>query len=337
MNLLVKRMVQTISLLLVLLVGGSAIGSPISEAASQKSFTIERIDMHFIVDGKVYHTPKDQQAFVYKGRTYVPIRFASYLFENWVVWDQANATVNIDHPTAAQLKQLQQFKGQYLTPNADITKPASVGRTEKIAQNTIETNYKFYGVKQPAPSDAITVNYKGTVYVPVRYFSTQTNSTISYNGAAKSITMKLAKNQGDSNAGNGSGENGGKPGGSGEGTTDPGAVDPGNGSGAIDPSKPTRESIVDATQTKLEELQSGCSTKASSLYNKFLSAADSDKQTYINQGFAALDDCDAKFGAAISSMNSQLEQHGYESGDEAATFQKKYDDTKAAMLSKFLG
>ncbi|MCR8660649.1 copper amine oxidase N-terminal domain-containing protein [Paenibacillus sp. T3-5-0-4] len=326
----IKRVVQTIALLLVLIVGGGSVGPQISEAASKQTLTVERMDMHFIVDGKVYHTSKEQQAFVYKGRTYVPIRFASYLFELWVVWDQANSTVIIDQPTTSQLKQLQQFKNQYLTANADISKPASTSRLEKITLATIETKYKFFGVKQPAPSDAITMNYMGTVYVPIRYFTTQTNSTISYDGVTKSITMQLDKNQGGSNSGAGNGStNPGTGNGSGAGT--------GSGSGEVDPSKPARASIVAATQTKLEELQTACSTKAYSLYNKFLSAPDSEKQNYISQGLAAVDDCDAKFEEAIGNMNSQLEKYDYEIGDEATKFKKQYDDTKAAMYSKFLG
>lgn len=321
MKVTLKRMVQTIALLLVLVVGGSTVGSQISEAASKKTLTVERLDMHFVVDGKVYHAPKEQQAFIYEGRTYVPLRFASYLFELWVDWDKSSSTVIIDKPTAPQLKQLQQFKQQYLTPKADITKPASIARTEKIAHSTDATNYKFFGVKQPSPSDAITMNYLGTVYVPLRYFSTQTNSTISYNAVAKSVTMKLDKNQGDSNSANNNG-NGGKPNGSGE--------------EAVDPNKPTRASIIATAQTKLVELQTGCSTKAYSLYNKYLSAADSDKQSYITQGFAAVIECDSQFGAVISGMSAQLDQYGYESGDEATKFQKQYNDTKDAMYSKFL-
>src|SRR5690606_1606054 len=174
--------------------------TPVNAVTKQKNVVVYKANFHFVVNGQVYHAPKDTQGFLYNNRTYVPIRFASYLLEKSVEWSQSTSTVSVKLPSDSQLKQLQNYKKQYLVPNVDVKKPASSLKKETIYTLVDAAGYNFFGKAQALPKDVTTFLHKGTLYVPLRYFAELIQHDISYNAATHTITMNASSKDSNGNS-----------------------------------------------------------------------------------------------------------------------------------------
>jgi len=336
----IKAILLAIVCVLMVTVGAS----PANAVPKQKNVVVYKADFHFVVDGQVYHAPKDTQGFLYNNRTYVPIRFASYLLEKSVEWNQSTSTVSVKLPTESQLKQLQNYKKQYLMPNVDLKKPASSLKKETIYTLVDAAGYNFFGKEQKIPEDVTTFMHKGTLYVPLRYFAELIQHDISYSSATHTITMKARSSNGNGNSntdgtttnpgtgnnenpGNGSGGTGTNPGGG----TGGGVTTPGEGEVA----QPTRAELVSAAEKKMKALRNSLTPQVMSLYNKYTKAEDAEEAAgYIEQGFALLKKADAQVEAILDGLNADLEKYDYEIGDDAAKFEAQYDAEKAALYAK---
>src|SRR5690606_27276942 len=281
--------------------------TPVNAVTKQKNVVVYKANFHFVVNGQVYHAPKDTQGFLYNNRTYVPIRFASYLLEKSVEWNQMTSTVSVKQPSESQLKQLQNYKKQYLVPNVDVKKPASSLKKETIYTLVDAAGYNFLGKEQSIPKDVTTFLHKGTLYVPLRYFAELIQHDISYSSATHTITMNT-RSQND-NGGNGNtdgtttnpstGSNEDPATGSGEVETTPGGgsggVIPGGGSGGVttpgeEAAPPTRDELVSAAENKLKALKNSLVPQVMSLYNKYTQTDDAEEAAgYLAQGFALLE------------------------------------------------
>lgn len=306
---------------------------PITAATKQQKVTITQVDLHFVLDGKVYHTPADQQGFIYNDRTYVPIRFASYLFEKWVGWNQTTATVSVSEPTDNQLKQLQQKKDTYLAKGVDATKPASGSKKISVVASLDAANYIFFGTEKATPKDTTSILYKGTVYVPIRFFSESIKHDITYDSKTRSVIMTTKQSVVEDDKNQGSKPGTGTDAGTGTGTDTPAGGDIGGG---VNPEVPTRESIVEATNKELKRLDTACSTNAYTLYEKYSSAADADKAKYLQEGYAMLGDCDSKVDSVLAKLDAELAKYDYEIGNDSTVFLSTYKAKKEALLAKFL-
>jgi len=289
-------------------------------AGKQQNVIVNKADFHFIVDGKVYHAPKETQGFLYNNRVYVPIRFASYLLEKWVDWNNSTATVSIKMPSATQLKQLQGYKAQYLKSNADTSKAASAWKKETIYASVDVASYNFFGKKLAIPNDVTTFIHKGTLYVPLRYFAESIQHEITYNSATKSVIMNARSNNEQTSPDGSTGNDGHSGSGS---------------NGEVTP--PTRAEIVAATETELKQLETRLSTKAFALATKIANASSSDERAqYIAQGWQAVADADVEVAAIIEKMNAELTKYDYEIGEDGQKFLELYEAKKDAMYQKFL-
>lgn len=333
----IKAILLTVVCALIIGIGAS----PANAVGKQQHVVVSKADFHFIVDGKVYHAPKETQGFLYNNRTYVPIRFASYLLEKWVVWDQKTSTVSVTVPSDDQLKQLQSYKKQYLMPNVDTSKPASAYKKENIYALVDAAGYNFFGKEQSIPKDVTTFLHKGTLYVPLRYFAELIQHDISYDSATKSIIMNSRGGSDTGNNGN-NGNNGGS-------TTNPdngtgGTTAPGSGNGGTtnpgtpgEVDKPTRAELVSAAKAQLSRMETRLTTLAFSLYEKYEAATTAEeKQKYIDEGFALMGQTDADVQAVIDQLNKDLAKYDYEIGNDGAEFLETYKAKKEAALAKFL-
>lgn len=315
----------------------------VNAVPSKKSITLQKADFHFIVDGQVYHAPKESQGFLYNNRTYVPVRFASYLVENWVEWNQTTSTVSVTVPSATQLKQLQSYKAQYLDKKADVTKAASGWKQEKVTTSLDVATFNFFGKVQANPSDATTFLYDGTLYVPIRYFAELVDLEITYQSSTKSVIIKT-RNQSGNGSGNepGSGSNGGSsngssnenPGtGSGNGAANGGNTSGGSGEQVV----PTREELVSATKAELTSLKNSLTSKVYNLYTKYSEAtSDEDKQKYLAEGVELLTTADIQVENIADKLNQELAKYDYELGNDAADLLAQYKKEKAALYTKLM-
>lgn len=323
----IKALLLTI--VCVLLIGIGAL--PTANAVGKQQYvTVYKADFHFVVDGQVYHAPKDMQAFLYNNRTYVPIRFASYLLEKWVEWNGATSTVSVKMPSANQLKQLQSYKKQYLVPNVDTSKPASSLKKETIYALVDAAGYNFFGKEQAIPKDVTTFMHKGTLYVPLRYFAELIQHDITYSSASNSVIMK-SRSGSDSESGN----NGGSTNPGNGGTTNPGTGNGGGTPGEV--AKPTRAELVAAAEAQLKRMESKLATQAYSLYEKYTKASsDEEKLSYIAQAKQEINNADAEVERIINQLNKDLASYDYEIGNDGAKFLETYNARKEAVIGDFL-
>lgn len=322
----IKAIILTVVCVLMITIGAT----PANAVSVQKNVVVYKADFHFVVDGKVYHTPKDTQGFLYNNRTYVPVRFASYMLEKWVEWNQATSTVSVKLPSENQLKQLQNYKKQYLMPNVDVKKPASSLKKETIYALVDAAGYNFFGREQAIPEDVTTFMHKGTLYVPLRYFAELIQHDISYNSATKTITMN-ARNDSD-NGNNGTDGTPTNPGTGNSGDNTGEGVIPG-APGEITP--PTRAELVSAAEAQLKRMKNSLSTRVIGLYTNYTNAKTTEEaQKYLDEGFALLEAADAQVTALLDQLNKDLEKYEYEIGNDAANFLAQYNAEKTALASR---
>ena len=321
--------------------------TPVNAVTKQKNVVVHKANFHFVVNGQVYHAPKDTQGFLYNNRTYVPIRFASYLLEKSVEWNQMTSTVSVKQPSESQLKQLQNYKKQYLVPNVDVKKPASSLKKETIYTLVDAAGYNFFGKEQSIPKDVTTFLHKGTLYVPLRYFAELIQHDISYSSATHTITMNTRSQNGDGGNGTGNGNTDGT-------TTNPGTgnnessdnnsgevgVTPPSGGSEGEPipgevTPPTRAELVSAAEAKMTRMKNSLIPQVMSLYNKYTNTEDAEEAAgYIEQGLGLLGKADAQVEAILEGLNADLEKYNYDIGDDAAKLEAQYKAEKAALYEK---
>ncbi|MFC6333761.1 stalk domain-containing protein [Paenibacillus septentrionalis] len=324
----IKAIILTVVCVLMITIGAT----PANAVSVQKNVVVYKADFHFVVDGKVYHAPKDTQGFLYNNRTYVPVRFASYMLEKWVEWNQATSTVSVKLPSENQLKQLQNYKKQYLMPNVDVKKPASSLKKETIYALVDAAGYNFFGREQAIPEDVTTFMHKGTLYVPLRYFAELIQHDISYNSATKTITMN-ARNDSD-NGNNGTDGTPTNPGTGNSGDNTGEGVIPG-APGEITP--PTRAELVSAAEAQLKRMEASLVNRAYSLYSKYEKAStDEEKLMYLAEGSQAVKEADEQVKAIVDQLNKDLAKYDYEIGNDAENLQKTYEAKKQEMFARFL-
>ncbi|MEK4251419.1 stalk domain-containing protein [Paenibacillus sp. FSL W7-1287] len=302
--------------------------TPVNAVTKQKNVVVYKANFHFVVNGQVYHAPKDTQGFLYNNRTYVPIRFASYLLEKSVEWNQMTSTVSVKQPSESQLKQLQNYKKQYLVPNVDVKKPASSLKKETIYTLVDAAGYNFFGKEQSIPKDVTTFLHKGTLYVPLRYFAELIQHDISYSSATHTITMNTRSQNGDGDNGTGNGNTGGT-------VTDPGTGDienPGSGAGEVVP--PTREELVSAVDSQLRRMEQRVTTIGYTMYEKYSNATTPEEiQSIKDEFYALIAKTDGEVQAILSQLDKDLTTYNYEVGSDSADFRAAYEAKKEVALA----
>jgi len=302
--------------------------TPVNAVTEQKNVVVYKANFHFVVNGQVYHAPKDTQGFLYNNRTYVPIRFASYLLEKSVEWNQMTSTVSVKLPSESQLKQLQNYKKQYLVPNVDVKKPASSLKKETIYTLVDAAGYNFFGKEQAIPKDVTTFLHKGTLYVPLRYFAELIQHDISYNSATHTITMNTRIQNDNGGNGNGNGNTGGT-------VTDPDTgnnVNPGGGVGEVTP--PTRAELVSAADAQLKRMEQRVTTIGYTMYEEYSSATTPEEiQSIKDEFWALIAKTDGEVQAILSQLDKDLTTYNYEVGTDSADLRATYDAKKEVALA----
>ncbi|MBP1993426.1 copper amine oxidase N-terminal domain-containing protein [Paenibacillus eucommiae] len=312
-----------------------------SAAAAQKPITVNVYfaPMHYTFDGKEYAPAKDQRGFIYEGSTYVPLRFIAYSLDKSVKWDGKSYTVTISKPTASELISINEFK-----LNAQVRNQAA-GSGDKVKLKPTDlkvykekVTYIFDG-KGIQPSEKLPgFIIDGSLYVPIRFVSEALGKKIDWDPATYTIAASVRTQEKDPVDGSGkkpedtSGS--GKPSGGTDGKNEgngnagnPGA--PGTPGGSGGSTKPSEESIKSAAQSKLQALQSSCTSELSSLADKFFKTGDTD---LLAQGSAKLSACDSQFSTIVGEAESQLSANGY-STSIIQTYKNTYEQVKNAALA----
>lgn len=271
-------------------------------------------------DGQSLKLPEGQYAFIYEGRTYVPIRYISYALQKTVNWDGATATVS--EPTE---KELEALKKHLQSATSGTQKPqASV----EITIQPVKAKLVFDGKAAVLPAGQSLYGYKGSIYAPIRFLSESVGTQIGYDAVTKTVSGESAAYRAEQGGGGvvlpGTGGGTGNTGGGNTGGTGGGTV------------TLTYEQITAEAEAKLAALRESCKTTLLDIGMKYVLASDADKVKLKAKGIQEVDNCSAKFETIMSDTTSKLTSNGFKT-DIIATyreaFQKELADGRALAES----
>lgn len=286
--------------------------SPAATAEAANNVKVKSMAVKFEFDGTVLQPPAGQFAFIYKGTTYIPLRFVSYALEKNVHWNGKNSKVTVTDPTVSQLVAIKEK-----LMNLSSQKVSDPAKT--ILMTPVKVDYIFNGKAKVLPVGVTSFMHKGTLYVPVRFVAESAGSVITWDSKTKTVkgistSYKEEQTNGQKPDTDGDNSNG-LP-------TQP--VNPpasGNGTGKV-----SYESITSSIQAKLESLQAESKSTLLNLATQYLSASnEATKQELLAQGQQQLNSLSARFESIVGNAESQLKENGY-STDIINQYRKAFND-----------
>jgi hypothetical protein len=94
-----ERMNLNMKHFLVGVLTGGILFSSIGAYASTGNITVNFLPLRYFFDGEQKIPPKNQEGFVYKGTTYVPLRFVAESLGKKVEWDQERLSIYVGKKT----------------------------------------------------------------------------------------------------------------------------------------------------------------------------------------------------------------------------------------------
>ncbi|GFN32761.1 stalk domain-containing protein [Paenibacillus xylaniclasticus] len=285
-------------------------------AASQAApVKVKSIAFELEFDGKTIKLPEGQYLFVYKGTSYVPVRFISYALQKSVKWDSKSKKVSVAEPSANELTVLK----EYLMNATGTTGQASSVGGVLLKASPIAASFVFDGQVRELPAGQAAYILNNSVYVPVRFMSESIGTEIKWDAAGHRITGESqayrSSQQSDAveeDKGNNESdiENNEEVGAG----TVPGGSTPvsGGGNGAVVPAKPTEQEIKAEAEKKLQALYDAAKAKFLSLLQQYSNAADeAARKSIYSQGEAYLTEVTTQFEQLMTDTENKLTSNGY--------------------------
>lgn len=280
---------------------------PVDTTTAANNVKIKTEDVRMNFNGIELQLPAGQFVFIYKGTTYVPLRFVSYAVQMNVNWNGKESKVTITDPTPAQLISIKEKM-----INSSSTKNTSSKDFKLLTP--MQVRYVFNGESKSLPNGQLSLMYKGTLYVPIRFVSESAGVSIKWDATTKTVKGESRTKTENSSDGSGTSESNGtktqtKP-------TQPETpitgspvtpVPDGSGNGKV-----SYESITSSTQAKLQSLQAESKATLLNLAREYLSASDENiKQKLLAQGQQQLNSLTARFENIVGAAENELKANGY--------------------------
>lgn len=308
------KKLRTISLFLVVMMLSTILASAAS-AATTSTIKVKTQPINLTFDGQALKLPDGQYAFIYQGRTYVPIRYISYALLKTVNWDSAKSKATISEPTEAQLVAL---KKQLQAAVSGNTKPQ---KSVEIKIQPIKASLEFDGKSAVLPAGQSLYGYGGSIYVPLRFLSESVGTQIGWDAVTKTVSGESAAYRAE-HAGGGvtTPGTGGGTGGTGSGN---------GGSGTGNTEKIPYATITAETDAKLFALKDSCKAALWEIAKAYVAATDTAVQAQLKaKGLQEIDNCTAKFEVIIAAASAKLTANGHSTAiiaEYRASFQAEMD------------
>lgn len=88
----------------------SSFGFTVAAATNSSSIKVFFTDLKYYIDGAEKQTPKDQSGFIYKGTTYVPLRFISEALGEEVGWDGKTNSIYVGEQPSGEVIRMEAMK-----------------------------------------------------------------------------------------------------------------------------------------------------------------------------------------------------------------------------------
>lgn len=301
-----KQRLMIVLAMMVILTGLAPLHAGAAAASSAPATVqVESQPIRLVFDGKELTLPKGLYAFLYQGRTYIPIRYLSYALLKQVDWDGTKNEVKISEPTKEQLAEL---KKQLLM--------ASGGKTSqekrKLTMKVKEAKLLFDGKTKALPKGQTMFIHDSSIYVPLRFLAESIGTKVEWDPVTKTVSGKskaYQASEGDGEDGEAPGKDGVEaPGGNG---AVPGAGGGSGGGGGGVPGKATYEQITSSAESRLYSLQAACESTLFDTVLQYPSADEAGKAAVIEEIYAEIAACTADFERIISETTSALTEGGY--------------------------
>lgn len=148
-----------------------AVAWPVVQAsAATERISVLQAPLQFVVDGERYNPPADQDGFLYDSSTYVPLRFVASILGRNVDWDGTTATVRISEPKNVQWGAVKQYMDTNRLEESAL-QPLDKAQIKAAEIDVLfaDVTYYFDGVQTQPPADKRAINYKGSIFLPLRF------------------------------------------------------------------------------------------------------------------------------------------------------------------------
>lgn len=267
--------------------------------------------MHFDFDGKELVPPEGQRSFLYENSTYVPLRFVSYALNKNVAWDADTYTVTVSEPkNAGERTTIEEYKANRLVSNSD-RKPIdpSAIPLSSIDVYMSQVQYVFDGSKKKPSEENPGLLYNDTLYVPLRFLSESVGKEVGFDPKTYTVSALTKKAEPTATP---------KPSATPTATptpapsASPGAAPDGGGGGGGSTVKPTYDSIIQAAESRIANLETNANSKLTELLYKYIAAkTDEEKAKLKEEGHSVINSADQEFASIMSDLSSNLSANGY--------------------------
>ncbi|WP_338554187.1 stalk domain-containing protein [Paenibacillus sp. KS-LC4] len=322
--------------------GGSS-GSSSNQVINAKPLIV---DLAF--DGQKLALPSGQYVFVYKSRTYVPVRFVSYALQKTVKWSSESATVTVAEPTAEEASALKEQLAGMLANKADNAEVSAAPALLRLAP--VQAAFVFEGKEQDLPVNQSAFYYKGSIYVPIRFMAEALDATIKWDstGAVTGETAAYQQEKAEADGSEGGGVDSAVSGGTQPGTAEGnqtgiggsgqpstgGSTQPGSGGGIIDNTpKLAYEVITSEAEAKLETLKNEATSTLTNLYMAFVGARDEATKEQVKlQAKTEVARINSDFEAILADTSARLTANGHSTA-VIAEYRAAFEKDLATVLS----
>ncbi|WP_162848610.1 copper amine oxidase N-terminal domain-containing protein [Paenibacillus nanensis] len=305
-----KSRIVWIGLLLIAMLVTAPLNAFAADKPNSTVVNIKTQNVKLNFDGQELKLPEGQYAFIYQGRTYVPIRYISYALLKQVGWDAAENKVTVSEPTEEELAELKKQLQLVVSGNTKPKDPATIPFKPKAAKLV------FDGKEKKLPAGQSLYIYKGSIYVPVRFLSESVGTEINWDPETRTVKGESAayreEQGGDSKTPDGEAENG----------------KPGAGGGGAPAAKPTYEEITASAEAAMTSLKASCQATLMSLALSYSGADDAGKATIKAQAIQEIDRCTASFNGILADTSAKLTANDYSTAiieEYRAAFQAELD------------
>ncbi len=317
--LILKKTIISLGLAAVLVVPTVA-----TAGAEQISVNIDAYyaPIQFSFDDSYLAPAQDQQGFIYKDSTYVPLRFVAYSLDKAVDWDPDTYTVTIREPGKSEKVTINEYKLNRKTNKLTSNISAAALQATSIPVYFENVKYVFDGkVKQPS-ADLPGLIYDGSLYVPLRFVSESVGRKIEWDPATytvKAIVTEVSPKPSTTPApspsptaapANPGGGGGGAPSGGGN-------------------TNPTQNTLFLQVVSDLGSLKLDAEANLKGYQADYAAAATAEEKAAIEaEARSYYDQVVNQFNARVNTYESQLTQYGY-STSSVEELRQAFEDTVA--------
>ena len=289
-----------------------------TDRTGTQSISINKENFVFDINDAKYQSSEQQQSFIYGDRTYVSLRFAGTILEQWIDWNPTKKVVTVAKPNELQLKQLKANKQQMIA--SSITSLPSRSSSVNAYMNfaTIIVN----GKQTLIPDDVTTLLVEGTIFVPIRFLGEILDFNVNFDSKTRSIVMKSKTLPDKTKPETESDESGN--------SSEDGVTPPIGGQPTV-----SKESIVAKVESELDDIRDKFIAQGYSLYDAYLASADpQEREQLYNKGLALLSDVETKVNEKLTQLDKELSTNNFDLGTTSNELKAVFEADKSFLLSQ---